>query len=126
MGEIFIGKECHISQNTMLYGYAGIYLGDRFVMSEGSKIYSLTSMAYNPEDRTEITFVTPYSGKSPTLMGPVSIEDNVFIGIGCIISPGTHIWKNSFAKSYSVISGCFDSNVYLGGYPANVIRKRFE
>ena len=125
-GEIFIGRECHISQNAMLYGYGGIHIGDNSTLSAGAKIYSLTSMAYNPFDRSEIVSIVPYSGKSPTLEGPVVLGDNVWVGIDTVVSPGASLGDNTFIKSFSIVNSSFENNSYAGGVPAKYIRNRYE
>lgn len=125
-GQITIGDDCHLSQNTMVYGYGGVSIGNNCVLSADSKIYSLTSMAYNPEDRSQVVSIVPYTGKSPTLEGPVVLEDNVWAGIGCIISPGVTIEKNSFIKSLTIINTSFPENSYIGGSPAVRIRERYS
>lgn len=124
-GEIVIGKNCHISQNTMIYGYGGVTIGDNSTMSAGSKIYSLTSIAYNPFNPSEIVSIVPYTGKSPTLIGPVVFGNNVWIGIDSIVSPGCTLEDNVFAKSQSIINSSFTENSYIGGSPAKKIRNRF-
>lgn len=125
-GEIFIGKECHLSQNTMLYGYGGIFIDDNSVLSAGSKVYSLTSMAYNPYDKSEIVSIMPYQGKSPTMIGPVVLGKNVWCGIDSVVSPGVYLGDNSFIKSQSIVNSSFASNTYAGGSPAIFIRNRFD
>ena len=125
-GFISIGSDCHISQNTMIYGYGGVHIGNNSVLSAGAKVYSLTSMAYNPYDRSEIVSIVPYSGKSPTLEGPVVLGDNVWIGIDTVVSPGITIKKNSFVQSFSMVNSSFDENTYAGGMPATRLRNRYE
>ncbi len=125
-GLITIGSDCHISQNSMIYGYGGVHIGNNCVLSAGAKIYSLTSMAYNPYDRSEIVSIVPYSGKSPTLEGPVVLDNNVWAGIDTVISPGVTIGKNSFIKSFSLVNSSFEENSYAGGTPAVKLRKRYE
>lgn len=125
-GEISIGKSCHISQNTMIYGYGGVDINDNSTLSAGAKIYSLTSMAYNPFDRTEVVSIVPYEGKSPTLMGPVVLGKNVWVGIDCIISPGVSLGNDVFVKSQTIINSSFANNSYVGGSPARKERVRFE
>jgi acetyltransferase-like isoleucine patch superfamily enzyme len=125
-GEVFIGKECHISQDTMIYGYGGVYISDNCVMSAGSKIYSLTSMPYNPYNKKEIISIVPYSGKSPTLLGEVVLGENVWVGINVVISPGVVIGKNSFVRSNSIVLDGFPENSYIEGDPAYSKRNRFE
>lgn len=126
IGEIIIGKECHISQNSMLYGYGGIHIGNNSTLSAGAKIYSLTSMAYNPYDRSEIVSIVPYTGKSPTLEGPVVFGNNVWIGIDTVVSPGVALGDNTFVKSFSIVNSSFEENSYAGGTPAVYIRDRYE
>ena len=125
-GEISIGKNCHISQNCMIYGYGGVFIGDKCVMSAGSKIYSLTSMPTNPFDRSDVLSIVPYSGPSPTLIGKVILDVNVWIGLDSVISPGVLIGKNSFVRSNSMVMKSFKENSYIGGDPATRLRDRFS
>ncbi len=125
-GEIVIGRDCHISQNCMIYGYWGVRLGDRCVMSADAKIYSLTSMCNNPYNESEIVSIVPYSGKSPSLVGSVYLDDNVWLGINVIVSPGVHIGKNSFVRSNSIVNASFGENSYIAGDPATAIRSRYK
>jgi acetyltransferase-like isoleucine patch superfamily enzyme len=124
-GEVHIGTQCHISQNTMIYGYGGVYIGNNCVMSAGSKIYSLSSMPINPCDTAEIVSIVPYNGISPTIMGKVVLEDNVWLGLDAVVSPGVTIGKNSFARSNSFVMKSFDENSYIAGDPAKYVRPRF-
>jgi acetyltransferase-like isoleucine patch superfamily enzyme len=124
-GEVSIGRDCHISQNCMIYGYGGVSIADRCVMSAGSKIYSLTSMATNPFDESEVLSIVPYDGPSPTLIGKVVLNENVWIGLDSVISPGVEIGKNSFVRSKSIVLRSFKENSYIGGDPALFIRNRF-
>lgn len=107
-GALNIGSDCHISQNTMIYGYGGVSIGNNCVLSAGAKVYSLTSMAYNPYNKSEIVSIVPYSEKSPTLEGAVVFEDNVWVGIDTVISPGVTIKKNSFVRSFSMVNTSFE------------------
>ena len=124
-GEVSIGKDCHISQNCMIYGYGGVYIGDNCVMSAGAKVYSLTSMANDPYDDSHVISIVPYSGISPTLVGKVVLDDNVWLGLDVLVSPGLEIGKNSFIRSNSVVLGSFSENSYIAGDPAVLMRKRF-
>lgn len=125
-GELKIGDNCHIGHNCLIYACLGVDIEKNCVLSTGVKLYSLTSMAYNPYDRTEITSVVPYNGKSPSLIGPIVIKENSWIGIDSIISPGVSIGKNSFVRSNSIVMNSCEENSYLAGDPAKFIRHRFE
>lgn len=124
-GTISIGKDCHISQNCMIYGYGGVLIGDSCVLSTGAKIYSLTSMPSNPFDPGEIVSIVPYEGKSPTLIGKVVLRNNVWVGIDSVISPGLEIGSDSFVRSNSIVMKSFDANSYIAGDPAVFIRHRY-
>ena len=125
-GSITIGKECHISQNVMIYGYGGVEISDYVALSADTKVYSLTSLPFNPYDRKEIAKVTSFSGRSPTFLGAVVIGNNSWLGIGCIVQPCVTIGANTFVESYSVISNPLEENIIAKGNPAVAIRKRFK
>lgn len=125
-GSITIGKECHISQNVMIYGYGGVDIGDYVAISADTKIYSLTSLPFNPYNRNEVVSTLPYSGRSPTFMGPVVMGNNSWLGIGCIVQPCVSIASNTFVESYSIISSPLEENIIARGNPATLVRKRFK
>lgn len=125
-GEVYIGKNCHISQNAMIFGYGGVYIGNNCVMSTGSKIYSLTSMPTNPFNDSEIISIVPYGGISPTLIGKVILEENTWMGINVVVSPGVTVKKNSFVRSNSFVLDSFGENSYIAGDPAVYKHKRFK
>jgi len=125
-GEVYIGKDCHISQNTMIFGYGGVYIGNNCGMSTGAKIYSLTSFPINPFNISEIISIVPYDGISPTLIGKVIIEENTWIGINVVVNPGITIKKNSFVRSNSFVLDSFEENSYIAGDPAVYKHKRFK
>ena len=125
-GSITIGKECHISQNVMIYGYGGVEISDYVALSADTKVYSLTSLPFNPYDRKEIAKVTSFSGRSLTFLGAVVIGNNSWLGIGCIVQPCVTIGANTFVESYSVISNPLEENIIAKGNPAVAIRKRFK
>lgn len=125
-GSITIGKECHISQNVMIYGYGGVDIGDYVALSTDTKVYSLTSLPFNPYDKSEVTTLMPFSGRSPTLIGAVVLDRNSWLGISCIVQPGITIKENAFVESNSVVSSSLNENVYAMGNPAKVKHRRFK
>jgi maltose O-acetyltransferase len=52
---------------------------------------------------------------------PVIIEDNVFVGWGACILPGTHVKKNTIIGAYAVVSGALEENSVYAGNPAKRI-----
>ena len=53
---------------------------------------------------------------------PIVIEDDVFIGMNCIILKGVTIGKNSVIGAGSVVSSDIPPNVIAAGNPAKIIR----
>lgn len=124
-GEVFIGNNIHICQSCILMGYGGVKINDNFVMSAGSKIYSLTNTAYDLEDRTKIIKLMPYT-QAPFLCSPVVIGENVWLGLNTIIMPNVTIGSNSFLASNSLLMDKIEKNSYVCGQPAKKIRNRFD
>lgn len=56
------------------------------------------------------------------IVKPIKVGNNVFIGYGCIILPGTVIGNNVIIGARSVVSGNIPDNVVVAGVPARVIR----
>lgn len=124
-GELFIGKSSHIVQNCMIFAYGGVFIGDYCTMSTGSKIYSLTSLPNDPFNKEQHISIMPYSGISPTLIGPVVLNENVWLGINVCVFPGVTIGKDSFVRTNSIVQDSFKQNSYIAGDPAKFIKPRF-
>tara|TARA_B100001287_G_C22684600_1_gene532524 strand:+ start:5009 stop:5551 length:543 start_codon:yes stop_codon:yes gene_type:complete len=95
--EVNIGKNCLIAANTQIFDCNG----------------HPTAMK-NPKSRLEQT-------DQPK---PVVIEDNVWIGTGCIILPGTEIGRGSIIGAGSVVNGFIPAESIAKGNPAIVLQKK--
>lgn len=124
-GEIFIGDNIHICPSCMVIGYGGLYIGNNSTLSAGTKLYSLTNLAYNPDDRSEVISIMPYD-QAPFLLGPIVLKANVWVGLNCIVMPNVEIGDNSFVISNSTVVSNFEDNSYIGGQPAVFIKNRFK
>ncbi|MEX1001462.1 MAG: hypothetical protein WDZ35_05045 [Crocinitomicaceae bacterium] len=124
-GELLIGNQVHIVQNCMLFAFGGIKIGNQCTLSASTKVYSQSNIPYDPDDKGKIVSIMPYNTAN-FIIGPVVLMDNVWLGLNCIVMPGSTIEKNSFAQSFSLIKGNFSENSYLGGQPAKKLRSRFE
>jgi acetyltransferase-like isoleucine patch superfamily enzyme len=124
-GEIFIGDNIHICPNCILVGYGGLYIDSNSTISAGTKLYSLTNIAYNPDNRSEVISIMPYE-QAPFLIGPIVLRSNVWLGLNCIVMPNVVIGENSFVSSNSLVVASFGSNSYIGGEPAEFIKNRFN
>ena len=54
---------------------------------------------------------------------PIVIEDDVMIGVNCIILKGVTIGSRSIVAAGSVVTKSFPSDCVIGGNPARLIRK---
>lgn len=55
------------------------------------------------------------------VIAPIKIGSNVFIGVGCIILPGTVIGDNVVVGAGSIVRGIIDSDSIYAGVPAKKI-----
>jgi acetyltransferase-like isoleucine patch superfamily enzyme len=82
-----------------------VTIGDNVVLGNGSIIITHCPISF-------------YNGKS---IG-IDIGNNVYIGAGCAILPGTKIGNNSVIGAGSVVAGEIRSGVVAAGNPCRVIR----
>jgi acetyltransferase-like isoleucine patch superfamily enzyme len=54
---------------------------------------------------------------------PVVIEDDVFIGAGCLIMKGVHIGSGSVLGAGSVVTTDVPSGAIVAGNPARIVRQ---
>lgn len=56
------------------------------------------------------------------VVAPITVGDNVFIGLRVTILPGVTIGDNVVIAAGSVVTRSFDGDVVIGGVPARVLR----
>jgi galactoside O-acetyltransferase len=124
-GDITIGDDVHICQFCILMGYGGIFIGNKCVTSAGCKVYSLTNTAIDSSDPKKVISIQPYN-QAPFELGPVVLNENVWLGLNVIVMQSVTIGKNSFCVSNSLVTKSFSENSYIAGQPAVIKRNRFE
>jgi acetyltransferase-like isoleucine patch superfamily enzyme len=60
----------------------------------------------------------------PDIVDPIVIGNDVWIGRGCLIQPGTVIEDGVVVAANSVVRGTLKSNGIYGGIPAKLIKYR--
>lgn len=106
-----IGKDCLFLSNKIPTEPYLVEVGDHVVVSSGTEFI------------THDGSVWLYREKHPNLdvFGLISIGNNTFIGIGCIILPNTKVGANCIIGAGSVVRGTIADNSVVMGNPAQVI-----
>lgn len=118
-GELHIGSNTHIAPQCIIQAHGGVSLGNYFTASAGCKIYSLSNDVgrcyYGTHSGEEINYV----------ISPVSIMDNVWLGLNAIVLAG-EIKNDSFIAPNSVVMTTIEENSFVSGNPAKKIKDRFK
>lgn len=92
-----------------------IIIGNNVVVGSNTIITDTDFHPLHPEQRS----LKPSDGKTAAVV----IEDNVFIGMNCLILKGLTIGKGSMVGAGSVVTMDVPSDVIVAGNPARLIRK---
>jgi acetyltransferase-like isoleucine patch superfamily enzyme len=120
---ISIGGNINIESPSLLSIGKGIHLGNQLlVMNRGlltignNVIFApnITIIDYNHDYKSK-NFI-PYSHHD--IIKPVTIADNVWLGFGVILLPGTHISTGAIISAGSVVRGNVPPNSIYSGNPA--------
>ena len=103
-----IGARAHIPSNTII--------GNNVIISRDCCLWH----ANHKFDRTDIPLND--QGVGPTLV--TMIEDDCWIGMRSILTPGRHISKGTIVGMGSVVTKDFPAYSIIGGAPAKFIRSR--
>lgn len=107
-----LGDDSNINRHSVVVASESILIGDRVAIGEMVSIR-------DSEHRFSVESGVLGQGYN---IAPIVIEDNVWIGRGSYIAPGTHIRSGSIVGANSVVRGSFPSQVLIAGAPAVVKR----
>ena len=112
---ITIGDNCRI-HGSCIHAYNSISIGNNCLIAANSQILDGNGHQLSFEEAIN-RINTSDKGK------PIVIEDNVWIGLNCIILGGSHIGKGSIISANSVVKGDVPPNCIYGGNPAQLIKQ---
>jgi acetyltransferase-like isoleucine patch superfamily enzyme len=114
-GGIRIGLNSYIGPNSVLFGAAGIELGDSVLVSPGVVITSHqhTFLRDDVDIRSQ-----------PLAFGRVVIERDVWIGANAAVLPGVHLREGSIVGAGAVVRHDVPARTVVAGVPARVIHER--
>lgn len=110
---ISTGENCIFSFGVLCSINTKIKLGNHVWVGEYTSIRNAT---HNFSVHTLLGFL-------PDKWEDISIGNNVWIGRGCVILPGTTIENNVVVAANSVVKGYLQSNSMYGGCPVKLIKK---
>jgi acetyltransferase-like isoleucine patch superfamily enzyme len=108
-----IGKGCEI--------YAKEFDSEPFLIEIGDHVVIAPGSVFITHDGS--VWVMRHAFPEMDLFGRISIGNNTFIGVNCIIMPNTIIGSNCIIGAGSVVRGSIPDNSVVMGNPAKVIMK---
>jgi len=127
-GEIHLGEDCYIGENSRIWSSELVKIGNRVYISHNVNIHDTNSHSLNSQIRHE-HFVKIISTGHPKINNfdiqsrPVYIEDDVWIGFNSTIFKGVKIGKGAVIGACSVVTKDVPEFVVVVGNPAKVIKK---
>lgn len=113
--KMIIGDNVDLAWGVLITTKGGIELGDRVLIGYNTQIFTANHV------------VPPLRGKifeSGHSMAKVVIEQDAWIGAGCIILPGVKIGEGSVVAAGSVVTKDVPKFTYVGGVPAKILKNR--
>jgi acetyltransferase-like isoleucine patch superfamily enzyme len=107
---IVIGDHVLISPGVRISAAESIRIGDSCMLA--SHVYITDSDWHGIYDRS----------MPPTEAGPVTLEENVWVGDSAIVCKGVVIGRNSIIGAGAVVTSNIPANVIAAGNPAKIIR----
>jgi lipopolysaccharide O-acetyltransferase len=112
---ITIGNNVYIGQNACITCIDSVKIGDGCVLSEQVYI-SDSSHGYDPNGG--LIMKQKLSSK-----GPVTIDNDTFIGYRAVITPGVHLGQRCIVGANSVVTKSFPEFSMVAGVPAKLIKR---
>jgi len=111
-GSIKIGRRCYFGAFVRFGGRGGISIGD-FVQIAADVSFDTAS---HPLEFTE-------GEARPTILGPIRVEDHVWIGTGAKILPGVTVGRGAVVAAGAVVTADVPPMTLVGGVPARILRQ---
>jgi maltose O-acetyltransferase len=110
---LLIGNDVYINARCVIHGgSARIKIGNNVTLAVGVVIHS------DSGPNTSKLLQKRY----PITAGPVTIEDDVWIGDYAVIMPGVRIGRGSVIGAFSLVKENIPSGVVAAGQPAHILK----
>lgn len=112
---LIIGQNTYIGELNNIRAAGGVIrIGDNVLISQ-----MVTIVASNHGTSPDAAIMC-----QPWIRNKVVIEDDVWIGAGSVILPGTHICRGAIIAANSVVKGVVEPNSIMAGSPARKVKER--
>ena len=118
---MFFGKDVQINDYVHISSMKNVSIGNNVLMASNIYISDNSHGFYKGDDLDSSPEITPIN--RPYFISEVIIKDNVWIGEGVTILPGTTINYGSIIGANSVVSKSIPPFVIAVGSPAKPIKK---
>ena len=116
-GDVEIGERVTINANTTLYTGNGIRIGNDVAIASNC-VFAPTNHEYVSADR-----LIREQGFKPS-RGGIVIEDDVWIGAGCVLLDGAVIRRGAVVGAMSLVSGEVEGYTVQVGNPLRLVGRR--
>jgi len=124
-GQISIGNQCYVGENSRVWSMDSIKIGDRVMISHNVNIHDSGSHSISAKERNlhflEIIRVTHPKILPNVSHAPVIIENDVWIGFNSIIFQGVTIGEGAIVGAQSLVVHDVPPYSIVMGNPAMII-----
>ena len=120
--KIYIGDDVGLS-GVIVSCAVSINIGSRVIIGANTTLSDTDSHPINYKSRQPKYFdIDAVNSQLQVGTKKIIIEDDVFIGMHCLILKGAHIGRGSVIAAGSIVTGKIPPNVIAAGSPAKVIK----
>lgn len=110
-----VGDDVDLAKDVLITTSGGVYIGNRTLIGYRTQIISAD------HEIPPIGEPFPVSGDK---LAKVTIQQDVWIGANCIITPGVTIGEGAVVAAGAVVTKDVKANSIVGGVPAKFIKMR--
>ncbi len=111
-----IGKDVYVGEDLIIIDE----LSDWGMVSIGDRVAISPRVTLIVSSRPNFSRIAPYV---PIKHAAVTIENDVWLGTGVVVLPGTRIGEGAVVSVNSVVTQDVKPYTIVGGYPARLIRE---
>lgn len=124
-GQIDIGSDCFIGENTRIWSASSIKIGDRVLISHDVNIHDNNSHSVSATSRAR-HFEQIFSSGHPKVLldvpaSPIIIQNDAWIGFGATVLKGVTIGEGAIVGAGSMVTKDVAPFTIVVGNPARVV-----